>query len=86
MLFCWSRRECLCSPKLTTSLMAGYLLSCIFILGAAFLMSVVSSTVYTPWELEAVTALPVLASYCLRPLLSTVSAPVHQISQEYFDE
>lgn len=76
----------LAEPKLTGSLMAGYLLSCMFILGAAFLMSVVSSTVYTPWELEAVTGLPVLASYCPRPLLSTASAPVRQINQEYFDE
>jgi hypothetical protein len=66
--------------------MAGYLLCCFFILGAAFLMSAASSTVYTPWELESVAGLPVLASYCLRPLLSPLPAPLRQISQEYFNE
>jgi hypothetical protein len=55
-------------------------------LGAAFLMSAASSTVYTPWELESVAGLPVLASYCLRPLLSPLPAPLRQISQEYFNE
>jgi hypothetical protein len=73
-------------PKVSGSLMAGYLLCCFFILGAAFLMSAASSTVYTPWELESVAGLPVLASYCLRPLLSPLPAPLRQISQEYFNE
>jgi uncharacterized protein involved in exopolysaccharide biosynthesis len=73
-------------PKLTGSLIAGYLLCCFLILGAAFLMSVASSTVYTPWELEGVAGLPVLASYCLRPLPSPAAAPVRQINQEYSSE
>ena len=49
-------------PKLTTSVIAGYLLGCAIILGIAFCFSVTRNAVYTPWELEACTGWPVLAT------------------------
>ncbi|MBI1789600.1 MAG: hypothetical protein HYR60_18865 [Acidobacteria bacterium] len=54
--------------KLTGSLAAGYLLCCLIILGIAFFIAITKNTVYTPWELEGLTGLPVLASFCLRTL------------------
>jgi uncharacterized protein involved in exopolysaccharide biosynthesis len=50
-------------PKLTASLVAGYLLCSLVILGLAFLTTTTWKTVYTPWELEGMTGLPVLASF-----------------------
>jgi uncharacterized protein involved in exopolysaccharide biosynthesis len=63
-------------PKLTLSLIASYVLCCCFILGTALLMGMVRNTVYTSWELESITGLPVLASYSLRsfPVPSHVPA------------
>jgi uncharacterized protein involved in exopolysaccharide biosynthesis len=49
-------------PKLSTTIVASYLLGCALILGIAFCFSITRNTVYTPWELEAFTGLPVLAT------------------------
>jgi uncharacterized protein involved in exopolysaccharide biosynthesis len=50
-------------PKLSGSLVAGYLLCSLVIVGLAFLTTTTWKTVYTPWELEGMTGLPVLASF-----------------------
>jgi capsular polysaccharide biosynthesis protein len=49
-------------PKLSTTIVASYLLGCALIFGIAFCFSITRNTVYTPWELEAFTGLPVLAT------------------------
>jgi len=53
----------LSKPKLSGSLLAAYFLCCLMILSSAFLMATGWKTVYTPWELEGLTGLPVLASF-----------------------
>jgi len=50
-------------PKLTGGVLAAYFLCSLMILGFAFLTATAWKTVYTPWELEGLTGLPVLASF-----------------------
>jgi uncharacterized protein involved in exopolysaccharide biosynthesis len=50
-------------PKLTGGVLAAYSLCSLMILGFAFLTATAWKTVYTPWELEGLTGLPVLASF-----------------------
>jgi len=57
------RTPLLPKPRLTGSLLATYFLGCLMILSLAFLLSTARKAVYTPWELEGLTGLPVLASF-----------------------
>ena len=50
-------------PKLSGSLVAAYVLCSLIILSAAFITATRWKTVYTPWELEGLTGVPVLASF-----------------------
>jgi hypothetical protein len=54
-------------PKLSGSLVAGYLLCSLMILSLAFVTATRWKTVYTPWELEGLTGVPVLASFESNP-------------------
>ena len=68
-------------PKLSVTLAASWTLGCCVILGVALMKTVVRNTVYTPWELESLTGLPVLASVPVQALtevprvLGPVSVP-----------
>jgi uncharacterized protein involved in exopolysaccharide biosynthesis len=55
-------------PKITGALVATYVFDCLMILAYAFLVGAVENKVYTPWELEGITGLPVLASVSYRRL------------------
>jgi len=61
------RAPLLPKPKFTGSVIAGYLLGCLMILSFTFLLATARKTVYTPWELEGLTGLPVLASFQSNP-------------------
>ncbi len=50
------------TPKLSVTLVASYLLGCLLITGFALAVAVTRPSVYTAWELEGLTGLPVLAS------------------------
>jgi len=68
-------------PKLSVTLAASWALGCCLILGTGLMKTVVRNTVYTPWELEGLTGLPVLASVPVQALheaprvLGPVSVP-----------
>jgi uncharacterized protein involved in exopolysaccharide biosynthesis len=61
------RASLLPKPKLTGSALAAYVLGCLMILSLAFLLAMARKTVYTQWELEGLTGLPVLASFRSNP-------------------
>jgi uncharacterized protein involved in exopolysaccharide biosynthesis len=61
------RAPLLPKPKLTGSVLASYVLGSLIILGFAFLLATARKTVHTPWELEGLTGLPVLASFRSNP-------------------
>ena len=42
--------------------MAAYVLGCLLIIGLRFAFALVDQTVYTAWELEGFTGIPVLAA------------------------
>ena len=58
----------LAKPKLTGSLVAAYVLDTLLILAYGFLVGRPQNKVYTPWEVEGFTGLPVLASISYRRL------------------
>jgi uncharacterized protein involved in exopolysaccharide biosynthesis len=49
-------------PKVSVTVIATYVLGCLLIVGFALGIGVTRPSVYTPWELEGLTGLPVLAS------------------------
>lgn len=49
-------------PKLSLTMIALWVLGCLLILAGAFGRGLARVSVYTPWELEGITGLPVLAS------------------------
>jgi len=49
-------------PKLSVTFIASYALGCLFISGFALAIGITRPSVYTAWELEGLTGLPVLAS------------------------
>ena len=51
----------LSQPKLSVTLIAAWMLGCFLIMGVGFGAGLARRTVYTPWELESITGLPVLA-------------------------
>src|SRR5258706_5455227 len=53
-------------PKLSVTFIASYALGCLLIVGFALAIGVTRPTVYTPWELEGLTGLPLLASVPLQ--------------------
>ena len=55
-------------PKITGAFMAAYVFYCMLILAYALLLGTAQNKVYTPWELEGITGLPVLASVSYRRL------------------
>jgi uncharacterized protein involved in exopolysaccharide biosynthesis len=61
-------------PKLTGTFMATYVFYCLLILTYAFLLGAAENKVYTPWELEGITGLPVLATVSYRQLVMTPRA------------
>ena len=71
-------------PKLSVTLAASWALGCCLILGMALMKTVVRNAVYTPWELEGLTGLPVLASVPVQALpgpgrvLGPISVPESQ--------
>jgi len=50
------------TAKLSVTFMASYLLGCLLIVGLALAVAITRPSVYTAWELEVLTGLPVLAS------------------------
>lgn len=56
------RLPALATPKLSVTFVASYLLGCLLITGFSLAFAVTRPTVYTAWELEGLTGLPVLAS------------------------
>jgi hypothetical protein len=63
-------------PRVSITVMAAYLLGCLLIVGLQFAFAVVDETVYTAWELEGFTGIPVLAAVPLSP----VGAATRQLS------
>jgi hypothetical protein len=61
-------------PKVSLTAMASWALGCILILGCAFGRGLARNSVYTPWELEGVTGLPVLATIQHQALSSRTRA------------
>lgn len=61
-------------PKLSVTAIATWLLGCILILGGAFARGLNRAAIYTPWELEGITGLPVLASVQQHALSSRARA------------
>jgi uncharacterized protein involved in exopolysaccharide biosynthesis len=49
-------------PKLSMTMVAAWVLGCCLIVGFGLAKTMAGATVYTPWELEGLTGLPVLAS------------------------
>lgn len=58
-------------PKLSITTMATYVLGCLLILGAGIATSLAHRSVHTPWELEGLTGVPVLATVPNRTLATT---------------
>ncbi len=58
-------------PRVSGVSITGFLLCSALILGSAFLIGVRRKTVYTPWELEGLTYVPVLATVPSQPGVST---------------
>jgi uncharacterized protein involved in exopolysaccharide biosynthesis len=56
------RLPTLATPKLSVTFVASYLLGCLLIIGFALAVAVTRPSIYTAWELEGLTGLPVLAS------------------------
>jgi len=56
------RLPTLATPKLSVTFVASYLLGCLLIIGFALAVAVTGPSVYTAWELEGLTGVPVLAS------------------------
>ncbi|MDQ6706958.1 MAG: hypothetical protein M3Z85_13405 [Acidobacteriota bacterium] len=54
-------------PKLSGAVISGFLLGTLLILGSSFLIGVRGHTVHTPWELEGLTCIPVLATVPHQP-------------------
>jgi uncharacterized protein involved in exopolysaccharide biosynthesis len=52
----------LAQPKISLTVVSTWVLGCLLILGCAFGRGMARASVYTPWELEGITGLPVLAS------------------------
>ncbi len=69
-------------PKLTGGFLAGYLFGCLLIAAAGLGRALARNTVFTPWELEALTGLPVLASLAWRPAPGPVRCLEHQAVTE----
>jgi uncharacterized protein involved in exopolysaccharide biosynthesis len=55
-------------PKLSVTLAASWVLGCCLILGGGLMKTVLRNTVHTPWEVEGLTGLPVLASVPVKVL------------------
>jgi len=69
----------LAQPKLSLTFIAAYSFYCLMILAYAFLLDTMQKKVYSPWELEGVTGLPVLASVSYRrigPVHRAIESPV----------
>jgi uncharacterized protein involved in exopolysaccharide biosynthesis len=56
------RLPALPQPKLSVTMIATWMLGCLLLLGGALATGLNRTAVYTPWELEGITGLPVLAS------------------------
>ena len=61
-------------PKLSVTAIASWALGCVLILGSAFWRGLARNSVYTPWELEGITGLPVLAVVHHQAISSRVRA------------
>jgi uncharacterized protein involved in exopolysaccharide biosynthesis len=67
-----ARLPVLPTPKLSVTLAASWVLGCCLILGGSLMKTVMKNTVHTPWEVEGLTGLPVLASV---PVEALTAAP-----------
>lgn len=76
------RAPSLPKPKLTSGVIAGYFLGCAIILGLGLAAAMFRNTVHTPWELEGLTGVPVLATFTLRPLPSPSRYLEHRTASE----
>jgi uncharacterized protein involved in exopolysaccharide biosynthesis len=56
------RLPTLATAKLSVTFMASYVLGCLLIVGLALAVAITRPSVYTAWELEVLTGLPILAS------------------------
>ena len=56
------RLPALPQPKLSLTMIATWMLGCVLILSGGFAAGLNRVAIYTPWELEGITGLPVLAS------------------------
>ncbi len=68
-------------PKLSGAVITGFLFGTLVILGSCFLVGVRRKKVYTPWELEGLTYIPVLATVPNQPGLGW--QPVHDVVAEW---
>jgi uncharacterized protein involved in exopolysaccharide biosynthesis len=73
-------------PKLSVTAIATWALGCLLILGGAFGRGLARNSVYTPWELEGVTGLPVLATVQYQRLPSKtqtlIAASIRELEHE----
>ncbi len=68
-------------PKLSVTTVATYILGCLLILGAGLAASLAHRSVHTPWELEGITGVPVLATVP-RQQLFPANLPVLDAARE----
>jgi uncharacterized protein involved in exopolysaccharide biosynthesis len=77
-----ARLPALPQPTVTVTAAATYSLGCVLILAFAFLAGGASARVHTPWELEALTSFPVLASVPLQVRGTNVRALLAEVMPE----
>ncbi|MDQ2899664.1 MAG: hypothetical protein M3Y07_07660 [Acidobacteriota bacterium] len=68
-------------PKLSGTVITGFLFGALLILGTSFLIGTRRKTVYTPWELEGLTYIPVLATVPYQP--GAGWQPMHEVAVEW---
>jgi uncharacterized protein involved in exopolysaccharide biosynthesis len=77
-----ARLPALPQPAVSVTVIATYLLGCVLLVGFCFLAGGGKSSVYTPWELETLTSLPVLGIVPLQAARAKVSALLPGTRQE----
>jgi len=76
-----ARLPALPKPRVSITLAAAYVLGCLLLLAFTFASELARSAVYTPWELEGLTGLPVLANVPIQRIPSSARAKVLAIPE-----
>ena len=76
-----ARLPALPKPRVSLTLAAAYVLGCLLLLAFTFTSELARSAVYTPWELEGLTGLPVLANVPIQRIPSSARAKVLAIPE-----